>query len=214
MSIDREIDFSKVAHQHERPVDCSVCGRTIRRRTPCLRVGAGHAHRACALNHGAKGSPELAPIAPKVRRVKTGSTGNRARNTLYGRKRAELLEQCRRLEAWQCAWCGRSVSPNLPKAHPLKWTADHFVAVANDPTHESLVPSCQECNRNRSDKPGPPPWLAGWVPGHPLPETPSARVARERIERSARRATARRQDRRPWLRDRERNEWSNDEDRR
>lgn len=172
-------------------VRCAVCRLKIRRRQPARNVPAGWAHPACADSpDDHRPAVELEPLS------KVGPRPNPRNDPAYRARRAEVFDEARRYYGWACHWCGRETSEQLPREHPLKAVADHVIAVARDPDHLSLVIACRECNRDRSDKPGRPPWLRQWTPGTPLPMSPTERRARARARPRGRS--------RPWLRD----EWT------
>lgn len=197
MNDDRMIDLSALPHYLPSTKRCHACGSAIRRLTPAVMLGSdgGWVHERC-VGKALLPVTDLRPV-----KVHTKLSGMRsATNTAFLRQKRRLFDARRAAGDWSCSWCGRETSELLPKNHPLKAVADHTYGLANDPSSEFLCLSCADCNRSRSDKPGPPPWLAGWTPGAPLPETPSARVARERVERERRRELNRGRDRRPWMR--------------
>jgi hypothetical protein len=159
-------------HWLDHAVRCVACGKTARRRTPVRSVRAGWIHARCAAGFDDANAQHLEVVS----RAPRGFAKPNPRNDpQYRKRRAQLFDQARRFDAWGCHWCGRETSETLHRDHPLRAVADHVIAVARDPEHSTLVVACRECNRDRSDKPGPPPWLHGWTPGTPLPMSPTER---------------------------------------
>ena len=76
---------------------------------------------------------------------------HRARGTrrLYEQNAAILLR-----DAVACSWCFRPISTALPRGHPQKATADHYVPLSLGGSDQlgNLVPACAECNSQRGNR--------------------------------------------------------------
>lgn len=56
-------------------------------------------------------------------------------------------------EATECTWCHVPISNQLPKNHPQKSTADHYVplSLGGMDSYDNLVPACFRCNSMRGN---------------------------------------------------------------
>jgi 5-methylcytosine-specific restriction endonuclease McrA len=62
------------------------------------------------------------------------------------------------VQAWTCQLCGDPIPPEVPRSHPLAWTKDHIIPVAQGGGNDlaNLQPVHALCNKRKGDTPGPP----------------------------------------------------------
>lgn len=91
-----------------------------------------------------------------AKRIRDGVGGK-----AYRRQSAALKRRTER-EGLVCAWCKAPIDTTLPATHPLSFTMDHPIAVANGGhlTRQEGVPMHRSCNAKKGD--GATPDLGEW----------------------------------------------------